>query len=70
MTWSKIAELVKRLDSHLSDAVYVHGCYLTGQQDEFCRHRQAATEDHPYGHTSIKQVQVREVAGTDAQKDK
>ena len=30
MTWSKIVGVLKRLDSRLSDAVYLHGCYLTG----------------------------------------
>ena len=32
MTWSKIVGVRKRLDSRLSDAVYLHGCYLTGQE--------------------------------------
>ena len=26
MTWSKIVGVLKRLDSRLSDAVYLHGC--------------------------------------------
>ena len=32
MTWSKIVGVLKRLDSRLSDSVYLHGCYLTGQE--------------------------------------
>src|ERR1700746_1434114 len=70
MIWGEILNTLKRLDSLLSDAVYCHGCYLTGQQQEFCRHRQDASEDHPHGHTNIKQVQVREVPRIDAQKNK
>ena len=31
MWWHKIAETLKRLDERLSDAVYFHGSYLTGQ---------------------------------------
>jgi len=38
MTWSKIVGVLKRLDSRLSDAVYLHGCYLTGQE-RIVRHR-------------------------------
>jgi hypothetical protein len=30
MTWSKIVDAFKRLDDRLSDAVYLHGSYLTG----------------------------------------
>jgi len=54
MIRGKILNTLKRLDSHLSDAVYFHGCYLTGQQEEFCRYRKDASEDHPHGHTNIK----------------
>jgi hypothetical protein len=32
MKWRKIADAFKRLDNGLSDAVYLHGCYLTGQE--------------------------------------
>jgi hypothetical protein len=32
MSWSKIAGAFKRLDDRLSDAVYLHGCGLTGQE--------------------------------------
>ncbi len=35
MVWSKIVGLFKQLDSHLSDAVYLHGCYLIGQEETF-----------------------------------
>jgi hypothetical protein len=30
MTWSKIIVVLKWLDNQLSDAVYLHGCYLSG----------------------------------------
>ena len=32
MTWREIRNLFKRLDSNLTEAVYLHGCYLTGQE--------------------------------------
>ena len=32
MTWSKIVDALKRLDERASDAVYLHGSYLTGQE--------------------------------------
>ena len=40
MTWSKIVGVLKRLDSRLSDAVYLHGCYLT-RQEMIVRHHLA-----------------------------
>jgi hypothetical protein len=70
MIWGEILNTLKRLDNYLSDAVYVHGCYLTGQQEEFCRHRQEASEDHPHEHSNIKQVQVRGVPEIIAQNNK
>ena len=32
MTWSKFKSILKRLDDSLTDAVYLHGCHLTGQK--------------------------------------
>jgi hypothetical protein len=33
MIWSKIVAVLKRLDSRLSDAVYLHRCHLTARKD-------------------------------------
>jgi hypothetical protein len=33
MNWRKLADAFKRLDEHLSNSVYFHGCYLTGQKE-------------------------------------
>ena len=46
MTWSKIVGVLKRLDSHLSDAVYLHGCYLTGQEKIVRHHPQDEGRAH------------------------
>ena len=46
MTWSKIAGVLKRLDSRLSDAVYLHGCYLTGQEKIVRHHPQDEGRAH------------------------
>jgi len=32
MSWSKLKGILKRLDDRLTDAVYLHGCHLTGQK--------------------------------------
>jgi len=32
MTWNGIIDLLKRLDAGLSDAVYLRGRYLTGEE--------------------------------------
>jgi hypothetical protein len=45
MTWSKIVGVLKRLDSRLSDAVYLHGCYLTGQEKIVRHHPQDEGKD-------------------------
>jgi hypothetical protein len=57
MTWFKIAEVVKRLDNHLSDAAYLHGCYLTGQEKIVGYHAQVEAEDH--SHVGAAQRQAR-----------
>jgi hypothetical protein len=46
MTWSKIVAVLKRLDSRLSEAVYLHGCYLTGQEKIIRHHRLDKAGDH------------------------
>jgi hypothetical protein len=46
MTWSKIVGVLKRLDSRLSDAVYLHGCYLTGQERIVRHHPQNEGRAH------------------------
>jgi hypothetical protein len=46
MTWSKIIGALKRLDDHLSDAVYLHGCYQTGQEKIIRHHHRKDAEDH------------------------
>ena len=46
MTWSKIVGVLKRLDSRLSDAVYLHGCYLTGLEKIVRHHPQDEGRAH------------------------
>jgi hypothetical protein len=46
MTWSKIVGVLKRLDSRLSDAVYLHGCSLTGQERIVRHHPQDEGRAH------------------------
>jgi hypothetical protein len=52
MIWSKIIGVLKRLDNDLSDAVYLHGCYLTGQEKIVRHHRQDEARDHLQDHSS------------------
>ena len=42
MSWSAIANAFKRLDDRLSDAVYLHGRHLTGQEQVVRTHRAGA----------------------------
>jgi hypothetical protein len=42
MNWSAIVNAFKRLDDRLSDAVYLHGRYLTGQEEIVRLHRAEA----------------------------
>ena len=58
MTWSKIVGVLKRLDSHLSDAVYLHGCYLTGQEKIIRHHRLDKVGDHSQEHSNASGVRV------------
>ncbi|MGA2637662.1 hypothetical protein [Methylocella sp.] len=39
MSWSAIVNAFRRLDDRLSDAVYLHGRCLTGQEKIVRRHR-------------------------------
>jgi hypothetical protein len=48
MNWRKIVDAFKRLDDRLSDAVYLHGCYLTGQEKIVRSHRQGERNDHSH----------------------
>ncbi len=41
MSWSAIVNAFRRLDDSLSDAVYLHGRCLTGQEKIVRRHRRA-----------------------------
>ena len=38
MSWSAIVNAFRRLDDRLSDAAYLHGRYLTGQEKIVRRH--------------------------------
>ncbi len=49
MSWRDIAEAFKRLDDRLSDAVYVHGRYLAGQEK--------IIHPHPRFDAAIKRLQ-------------
>ena len=46
MTWREIRNLFKRLDSNLTEAVYLHGCYLTGQEKTIRHSREDEARDH------------------------
>jgi hypothetical protein len=58
LTWSKIVGALKRLDDHLSDAVYLHGCYLTGQEKIIRHHRLGKAGDHSQEHSNASGVRV------------
>jgi hypothetical protein len=61
MVWSKIVGLFKQLDSHLSDAVYLHGCYLIGQEETFSHDREHEAKDHARERSNAGGVQARSV---------
>jgi hypothetical protein len=42
MSWSAIVNAFKRFDDRLSDAVYLHGRHLTGQEHVVRTHRAGA----------------------------
>ena len=65
MIWSKIVGLFKRLDSHLSDAVYLHGCYLIGQEGTFSHDRENEAKDHAREGSNAGGVQARGVTRSD-----
>jgi hypothetical protein len=46
MTWREIRNLFKRLDSNLTEAVYLHGRYLTGQEKTIRHSREDEARDH------------------------
>ena len=51
MNWSAIVYVFKRLDDHLSDAVYAHGRHLAGQEK--------IVRKHPHVEVAIKRLQTR-----------
>jgi hypothetical protein len=46
MTWSEIVGIFKRLDSHCSDAVYLHGRYLIGEETAASHDRGSEAIEH------------------------
>jgi hypothetical protein len=58
MDWRKIVDAFKRLDDHLSDAVYLHGCYLTGQEKIVRNNRSDKAEDHSQVHSKAPGVRI------------
>ena len=68
MTWSKIAAVLKRLDSRLSDAVYLHGCYLTGQEMIVRHHPQDEGRDHSQESSNASGIHVPDQLRIDRRK--
>jgi hypothetical protein len=62
MIWSKIIGILERLDNYLSDGVYLHGCYLTGQEKIVRHHRQDEARDHLQDHSDLNRVHVTDVS--------
>jgi hypothetical protein len=62
MIWSKIISVLKRLDNCLSDAVYLHGCYLTGQEKIVRRDRKGEA-GNDFQHPDMKQMQAHRSPG-------
>jgi hypothetical protein len=58
MNWCKIVDAFKRLDDRLSDAVYLHGCYLTGQEKIDRSHRRGEASDHSHEDSNTSGVHV------------
>jgi hypothetical protein len=68
MNWHKIVDVFKRLDDHLSDAVYLHGCYLTGQEKIIRHHRFDKAGDHSQEHSNALGVRISGQLRTDGRK--
>jgi hypothetical protein len=68
MIWSKIVGAFKRLDSRLSDAVYLHGCYLTGQEKTIRHHRLDKAKDHSQENMDTSGVRISGQVRTDGRK--
>ena len=66
MTWSEIIGRFKRLDSHLSDAAYAHGCYLTGQQKPVSHDGENEARDHLQERSNAGGVKVLGVTRSDS----
>jgi len=69
MTWSKIVDAFKRLDDSLSDAVYFHGSYLTGQEKIVRHHHQDEAGDHSQEDSNASIVHVPRISRFDGQRD-
>ena len=68
MTWSKIVGVLKRLDSRLSDAVYLHGCYPTGQEMIVRHHPQDEGRDHSQESSNASGIHVPDQLRIDGRK--
>lgn len=66
MTWSEIVGIVKRLDSYLSEAVYLHGCHLIGQEKTASHDREKEARDHSGERPNADGVQARGVTPGDS----
>jgi hypothetical protein len=69
MIWSKIIGILKRLDNYLSDGVYLHGCYLTGQEKIVRHHRQDEARDQLQDHSDLDRVHVTGVSQIDRRRN-
>ena len=65
MTWSEIVGLFKRLDSHLSDAVYLHGRYLIGEEKAASHDRESEATAHSADGPNAAGVQARGATRSD-----
>ena len=68
MNWRKIVDAFKRLDDRLSDAVYLHGCYLTGQE-KIVFHRQGEARNHSPEDSNASAVHVSGKSRFDGRQD-
>ncbi len=69
MNWRKIVDAFKKLDDRLSDAVYLHGCYLTGQEKIVRPHRQDEARDHSHKESNASGVHVPGKSQFDGRQD-
>jgi hypothetical protein len=69
MIWRKIVGILERLDNYLSDGVYLHGCYLTGQEKIVRRYRQDEARDHLQDHSDLDRVHLTDVSQIDRRRN-